>query len=814
MRRTLTVLVLIFLVIAAGGQSRPVRAAQNGAIRMTVEAGFQGRFREGQWLPLLINVANDGPDVSGELRIASGSALNLSTSGYATSVELPTQSNKQLFLYVTLEAYTQQVQVELAATNGAILQTVSIPVTRTDSGDRLYAVVTESPTGSVDLTSARGGGDAYQIDWRLDNIPPLAQAMQGLDALLLTDVDTGKLSTEQRRAIQEWVLSGGHLIVSGGPNWQKTRAGVDTLLPMSATSTTTLSTLNGLLNFAGTSNDKLSEGSVIAVQGQATADTRVLAQQDTTPLIVRGALGQGIVDYLTVDPGLEPFRSWSNRGQLWIHLLTTMQRPGWSNGIVDTSEAAHAADFIKGLRLPDIFQLAGFLAVYIILIGPLNYLILRRLRRLEWAWFTIPLIILLTSITAYVTGFSLRGAQATVNRMSLVQVWPGTERARVDGVVGVLSPRRAIYNIAAEGGLTLRILNSDPYGNLNDTLSGIRIEEGTRYMANRVPVDAGLSATFVTSGYIAAPAFDGTAVLRLDKNGRASLSGQVTNTSDLTLTDAQILVMGTTYPVGNLAPGESHSFTFDVNALDDALPALGSPVYNQGRSAYNGYSQRTMLLREMLAPRTSTSAPASEQQDAKRRQIFLNSMTDETDTGAGRGVSVYLAAWSASSPVGVAVDTPFTTEDNTLYFFKLASRIQTPDNQVKLGSGYMIWSPMEKIGSRDHAPYSLYLTAGEQAGFRFSPLPALHLNEISQITLSLRKNGAVPTNTALWDWQTGQWVALSPPRGSNEIYTITDPADLTRFIGPQNAIQVLIQPSNSSVGVDRIDVTYNGTLEN
>ena len=47
-----------------------------------------------------------------------------------------------------------------------------------------------------------------------------------------------------------------------------------------------------------------------------------------------------------------------------------------------------------------------------------------------------PLIIFGCSIISYVTGFSLRGTQATINRMALVQVWPGTDRAEVSGIVG------------------------------------------------------------------------------------------------------------------------------------------------------------------------------------------------------------------------------------------------------------------------------------------------------------------------------------------------------------------------------------------
>ena len=121
-----------------------------------------------------------------------------------------------------------------------------------------------------------------------------------------------------------------------------------------------LTTLNALAAYSGYASDKLdsTNSGVIVAQGQPHPDARILVQQDTTPLVLRVNDGAGLVDYLTLDPGNEPFKSWGHRAQAWDMLLTTnVRHPAWANGIVQPERAGNAANFIKGLRLPDIFQI-------------------------------------------------------------------------------------------------------------------------------------------------------------------------------------------------------------------------------------------------------------------------------------------------------------------------------------------------------------------------------------------------------------------------------------------------------------------------
>jgi hypothetical protein len=120
----------------------------------------------------------------------------------------------------------------------------------------------------------------------------------------------------------------------------------------------------------------------------------------------------------------------------------------WGYGIQDSYAAAQAISSIPGLRLPSVWQLLLFLFAYTLVIGPINFLVLRRLRRRELAWVTIPVLVLLFSAITFFTGFRTRGGATVLNEMSVAYGSVAAERVRTQSVVGLYSPRRGRYDLS------------------------------------------------------------------------------------------------------------------------------------------------------------------------------------------------------------------------------------------------------------------------------------------------------------------------------------------------------------------------------
>ena len=816
-RRTLpflaALLVLLAPVLAGFGPPRQ----GSGPLQLTLlEAGYGRRFREDRWVPLRVSVSNDGPDVRGSLRVRSETNAGLNATTYSTPLDLPRQSRKQVFLYVSMQSYARQVMVELIAETGEVLASASSQLVPAREGDLLAAVVTDAPGGSVDLTGIDlAGGSSYQANWSVENIPPLADALLGLDLMVITDVDTGRLSVQQQQAIADWVLAGGHLVVAGGPNYRLTTAGVADLLPLAVGGTTTVDDLTPLAAFAGRYADTLREPDVILAVGEVRPGAEVLVAVEGLPLLARRVYGEGLVDYLAADPSLAPFRRWRGSGALWEVLATTpRQIPSWSEGFQDWGMADRVAQQTPEFDLPSVLQLCAMLDVYILVIGPLNYLVLRVLRRRELAWLTIPVLVVVFSVVAYFTGFSLRGTQVTINRLALMQVWPGVDRAQVDALVCVLSPRRSTYNLTLAEGLTLRTLpEGAPGAGFNPVLSSTLIEESASYAARDVLVDASFAAAFAASGFIDdAPHVDGQATLIYSGGVGVRVAGSVTNTTGMTLSDAVVLIRGGFQHVGTLEPGDSAEFDLPYTSRQSAPLSL----FNQGDPTFYFGNGLDLTAQDVLGRGYSADryyygrALTVPERQLRQRQDFVSAVAPDRDLSGGRGDRVFLLAWADHSPLDLTLEgAPWVTEDVTLFVFELPVTVEVQGEPVVITPGFSTWVTTGDSTAINASPYDLTLNSGEQAAFRFIPLPTAQLAQVTSLDITARRAGYYDARFHLWDWQAEEWVELALMAGIRA--TIEDPAP---FIGPANAVQVLVVPDTLSglVTYEQVDVTWTGVF--
>jgi hypothetical protein len=792
--------------------------AQQSGVEMTIAAGYNGFFRGGQWIPVQINATNRGDDITGEVRVRTGDLSSIAGTTYSTPLDLPRDSRKQVFLYVSLEGFSRDLQVELVDNAGNIVRRASTRVRVVDQGDVLYAVITQSPLGAVDLTGVQPGiASAHQVTWQPDDLPPLAEALAGLDVMMFHDVDTGALSTDQVRAVERWVRSGGHLIVTGGDTWQRTTAAFQEILPATLQGTAPLADSAALAEYLRTDPDGLDVETTVT-RADPAPGARVLVYADDRPLIVRGTFGSGTVDFLAFDPQAEPVRSWSDKTSLWAALITsTGQRPSWAGGFSSWSIAREATLTTTGTVLPTFLQLCGFLTLYIVLVGPANYLILRRLNRRELAWVTIPLLIAIFSVLAYTVGFNLRGNVATINRLSVARLWPDSDEAEIHTLIGVHSPRRTEYDIAAEPGTLLRTLPG--IGNAFGT--PVDINESVRTIAEGVPIDAGTVSSFAASGFGAAPEIQLSAEWDLTPGQSPSIRGTVVNTSDITLEDAVVIARGASHQLGTLPPGARRSFTIAISMDLPGPLALGSPYspiipFTPGWQGTNRpgwcfspeglYLTLPDVIGDVAFPcRTGSVSP--EDQEIRRRYRLLGALIVDRDESGGRGAGVTLFAWAEQPLVEIdLLDRPQDTDDTTLYIAEFPVTVRA-DVEAEIPPALTTWTTLPG-GVANLTPLQFQLTGTDVAEFQFLPLPEMRLDRVSQIDLYFDGQGRL--NVEIWDWESDLWrpVALDP---NDPITTIGGAA---RYAGPENAVNVRVSSADTITFhlVDYVKVGYRGSL--
>ncbi len=799
---------LICLVMITGfvqAQSSPA------SVKLSIEAGFDGTFREFNWLPLYIRATNDGEGVDGRLVVRPETSTSSVRDTYSLPISLPTGSIKSVFLYITAESFASEIRVEFIANDGSVLTAEPTRLRSVQPRDQIHVVVTDSANGAIDLSSVHDGGyTAFQTNWRIENIPDRAVALNAVDTMVFSDVDSGTLTTRQQEAITDWVAQGGHLIVTGGVGWQSTAAGFTNLLPIQPDNSTTVDNLTPMADWLRFGGDPLNAQTVVATGSLQTGSRIITTASDDMPLIARRMFGAGTVDYITAAPSALPLRDWGGMGEMWLTLATSVNPiPSWSYGVADWNQIASAINILPGVNLlPDILPLCGFLALYIALIGPLNYMVLNKINRREYAWVTIPIFIVLFSALAWVYGFNLRGSEVTLSRLSIVQSWSDSERATVQQVIGLLSPRRTQYSLNTTSDSFLRTLpSSGIQASLlgNSILSSTTIEQTDVFRAVDFPVDASFIAGFDSETSITKPAVTGQVTLISNGNGMQTMRGSVRNDSDQTLTNAIILVRGQSFVIEQpIAPGDL--VPFELTLPGEGLPSPSPIAYTSGgytsynSRIYNYYTNTSQSVEDILGGQISVLTNnytfrnlngTPEQEEFLRRSLFLSGLIDEPYKRlTGRGNHAYLAAWTNQAPLETSViGGNVKTLDSTLLLIQLDVQATHPSGETLISADQFTWFAPSRNSLADIGPLDIALNPGDETVLRFTPLPDAILSAVNELRVYVDRNLNTSRNVGLelWNWETESWVEQTT-NSSNQII-LSDPA---AFIGPENAVQIRI----------------------
>ncbi len=793
----------------------PARA-QTSAITMTVKAGFDGKYKTALWVPTRITLANDGPDVSGIIKIAAPRYTG-ETVDYQRPIELPSGSRKEVYMYVSLEGFNSKLTVDLVSGRD-LLASQAVRLTQLSDSDLLYGVWASSPSAFnilAQVDPVNGQGQVAQLE--LADLPPASTAWRALDLLIISDVDTGQLSEEQQTAMRAWVAGGGRLIVTGGPNWQKAASGLSDLLPFRPAGSQTVTGLEPLMAYAGQALP--AEATLVTTGALQPGAVALVSATSSAPLVVEKTSGYGRVNFLTFDPNLEPFKVdktfWSGMEGVYRNMLSlTSERPSWAGAYRSWYNASQAVSAIPGVGLPNPLQICIFLGGYVFVVGPLNYLILLRFKRRELAWITTPLIVVLFTLITYAASFGLRGAQPTLHRLTLAQAWEDSDRAQVETLVGIFSPRRSEYDLQVTGDRLLRPLPTDNnyYGGVDTSLDGALIEQGDTNVIRNIRVDVGAVKSFIAQGQAPAPKF--TSALKYTVGGYPSMiEGAVTNLSDLTLRKAVVLGFGGSQQLGDLAPGATAKVRILLGADRATVilpsqtqilpPGAAPPSFVSTSPSY--YSGQSNMVDEILGGAAYYDNP-----EEFRRYQMLMWLLDPY----GRGSGTYLVGWTDQSPIEISLaNGSFNTSDQTLYMIRLQPQVEVSaaTNEVSVPPGLMTWQVLDPgLSGGDVTPYDLYLTQGEFS-IRFKPFIPLSFERVASLTLHANSFSQVsgdpfPTGliVSLRDQTTGEWVELPGVRWQDN--QIEEPE---RFVGGDGHIDLKVENTNfqNTMPIDRLDFT-------
>ncbi|MEW6276831.1 MAG: hypothetical protein AB1556_17190 [Bacillota bacterium] len=594
-------LILIFSVLAF---PCGVFAAPEGAdppVQITAEIGWGGQGVPGRTAPAVIHLKNTtADDLRGVTEVVnyhryvpppppgsppgpqpSGPARYYPVSSFGERVFLPAGGEKKVTLWFPLEGATNHLIVRFR-TGEKTLARVEAKLAMTSAGvsgplPMAVGVFGEIPPAleKVRITMPDGVPRApLVLKLTPELLPPSGDQLDAFGLILVTGEAARNLTVEQRRALGDWVRTGGHLLLAGGPGVNDALA----VLPAGAAKITSQ-------GIAGNGDWRAAAGWLGKAPPAAAAPVARLQGGDPfgpeeNPLGRQITVGEGKVTVFSFDPTRPPWDAGEAGRALWERLLQPGEPGSYKYnmvyrdplypfyGLMGTVNSLPAGAF------PGWGEVGIFLGIFVLLAGPLTYWVLKRRHRPEYTWVAVPVLALLFSGIAYLYMLQT-GRNVIVN---VVQAVGETAEERAAGkkplltAVGFFAPTRPVFaavltdpgrpvQIQYAGGLPPELRKTDeepPYSVVKGPDLTVTFREMSQYGMRQLSFRQDAGETL--------------AGLRADlKLEGDRLAGKVRNDTALYL-DHVTLILGDDYRgLGDLAPGEEKEVAMEIPA---------PPVYN------------------------------------------------------------------------------------------------------------------------------------------------------------------------------------------------------------------------------------------
>jgi hypothetical protein len=787
-------------VLAVGLGPFALSGTAAGGLTMNARILLQGHARAGAWAAIEVDLQNDGPSIEGELRMEGGSQGN---ARYAMAVVLPTGSHQVYVLHAQPPAFGKNVKVDLVV-NEQLVDSVTVAYLVHDSNQLVVGVLAERPAGIVAglrLPQNAFGVAPAIVPLRIADLPGRAEGWGVLDRLVWQDVDSNQLSGEQLDALRRWLAAGGRLVIVGGSAGIGTLSAFpDDLLPYRPTATLDVDPTS-LVSVLGPLPDSAAE---LPAMAGALARGRALASSGDRVVAADLAYGSGRVTIL----GFDPTAGWLGESKsvepMWRGLLP--DRSGDGALIVEDGQLVQAVIQLPALALPPTIGLLVIIAAYILIIGPINYLILKRLDRRELAWITMPALVLGFAAASFGYGSFLRGTDIVVNEVAIVRGAPGATEASAQVYFGIFSPTRSTYQVQVpQGALLASPMSADPFG--QGGISTLDILQGTgpeRPSAVR-NLSVGTNSLRIVRAQlpVTAPLMRATLTL-----ADGALTGTFENASDETL-EGVAVVLGSSVAVLGDVPAHT---TRQVRVVIQANPfvssladqVVGASFDTSSEAGIRRSTRYAMVQQLTYDPMRSFGGGLPADQAVilafGRTQVLDLKVGSETPRRNGN-VLYYV-------PVGIGIHGTVTFSGDLLRQSVLDSNAQFFSKErlflsMGVGSATVSYRPIPFEGSFSVSQIGLVLGSGEgigplAGGKAVEPLPTIPVgcidaNNSEPQGCEARRLDSLPEVEVFDRTGEGAWVRL-PRLAAEASYTLANP---TRYVDPTTG-QLLVRFVNDN----------------
>lgn len=475
---TLLVMLVMSFILPA------TEASAAATLEVKATAGVSGKAKYQSVVPLQVTVKNNGADFSGDMAINSSNSYE-AASALVVPIDIAAGEEKTFTFYLDgLADYSYSDTDLFAFYEGSIEKGKKIAYkgtkrlqsnfldpsstfiyTLTDKSDRLSALL------RLSTFVAQSNVEVFNINQLKDyTLPEDSQGLAMANVIVVDEVAIADLTQKQQEALLKWVQDGGTLLLGAADQINATAGIFKEYLPLSLSQEMTAISAEALtkLSGGGIFTQPISVYSATSSEGSLPVLT-----ENNTVLAAKKKVGSGEVIQTTFSLGDQPLASMDGYGALLAKVINIqsisqqgIMRQGQSPLDQISYELRNINELFPSFEVSVSYMLIVII-LYILIIGPILYFILKKADKREHAWWIIPSISVVLSIVLFIVGAKDRIVQPQVQQSAFYKV---NEDNSVNGyyVESILTNRSGDFVVNADQNTTAVALRN--YNNFTGTM--------------------------------------------------------------------------------------------------------------------------------------------------------------------------------------------------------------------------------------------------------------------------------------------------------------------------------------------------------
>ena len=562
-------------------------------IKIDAQVGFDKSYKPGYVTPIFITMENNSKDIEGEIQIEipndEGYGAN-TVSLYAIGINHPKNTVKKYVMNIPLPSSLLNVKLKVVEGKKVLLEKY-VRIDRRIPDNTMFVGLLSDDGDSLNylngftFNNMNNNYGTKIVRLNEEIFPSSLDVAENFNMIIINNFDSLKLNEERYNALKKWVAQGGYLIIGTGPN------GVKTLSVFKDDFIT--GDRGGLLKVSGralgaAAGDDFDKS--LDIMELRIKNGESVLSQDGNSLIQKLDKGNGRVLLLSFDMGLEPISSWRlnkyfmesifQKNPPLVFTGPQFQRYMYPRGYDYSIE--NALKNIPELPLPNYTGIMIIFIVYIILVAPVSYFVLKKRDKREFMWGVVPVFSLIFAAVVYFFGFGTRITEPILNTISILYA---DEESIVESKSygGIFTPNKTSLKIEGIEDIKIKPFMRDYYyGNSNmENWDSKRVD--AKYTLSPKPslefYDIGVwgMKTFTLGRYSEFKGGIKGEVSYADSNYK----GYIENNTNLDLNDCYLISANQYIELGSIKSGEKKEIpSGKVQKYNDRYSLLDS-IYGQ-----------------------------------------------------------------------------------------------------------------------------------------------------------------------------------------------------------------------------------------